>query len=138
MIQTKRTLGTIATLIVTLLSIPLIASAVPHNPSTCSQFRNSSNSCFMDYDGSIRGYCEVCREGASCFMGLEGTEQAACEAYREDESCFMAFDGSDRGWCKVLKESASCDQALEGIDRDNCERGFFPLRHREWIFFWRN
>jgi hypothetical protein len=155
----KLALGTVGASITIVMLSAQIAAAVPYNPSTCSQFRNSSTSCFMDYDGAMRGYCEVCREGASCFMALDGTERAACEAYREDNSCFMAldgteraaceayrednscfmaFNGSDRGWCKVLKESASCDQALSGVDRENCERGFFPLRHREWLFFWGN
>lgn len=101
----------------------------------CRHFddRASNRSCFMEFDGQERAFCQVCTEGKSCFMAFDGRTRAFCEAYKENRSCFMAFDGEDRGWCEVLKEGKSCFMALDGRAREACDRGFVPREHRFWI-----
>ncbi|WP_157684699.1 hypothetical protein [Bdellovibrio bacteriovorus] len=101
---------------------------------TCSDDRNQSGSCFIQYNGVERGRCEVCREGKSCFMALDGRERELCEAYAGGKSCFMATNNSvDRGWCEHLKEGKSCFMALNGEERERCERGHTPRSHAYWV-----
>jgi hypothetical protein len=116
-------------ILVGLLAFPFFARAWD---STCSDMKNSSQSCFMEYNGIMEKRCEVCREGKSCFMALDGVEEKMCEAYVENKSCFMALDDADRGWCEVLKEGKSCFMALDGEQRNLCEQGMFPVAHVFW------
>src|SRR5438128_574056 len=77
---------------------------------TCNSMRAPKTSCFMDYNGPMRGKCQVCVEHESCFMSLNGPDQGLCQAYRENASCFMALNGTDRAWCEVLKEGKACSE----------------------------
>ena len=124
--------------IITALSfLLLIISSVEARPYyNCSSFKNSSRSCFMEFNNlGQRGRCSVCRENRSCFMGLNNQrDRNFCKAYIEGRSCFMAMNNSnDRGWCQVIKEGKSCFMALNGKERERCEEGFRPPRlHRFW------
>jgi len=102
---------------------------------SCSSFKNSQRSCFMDFDGKLRQLCEVCRENRSCFLTFDNaTDRGLCEAYHEGRSCFMAInDARNRGWCEHIKEGKSCFMALDEPDRDACERGLIPNEHAFWI-----
>jgi hypothetical protein len=102
------------------------------NPSTCSGFKASSGSCFLEYKGLREQRCEVCREHKSCFLTLSGLELGLCDAYVGGKSCFLALQGSDESWCEVIKEGKSCFLAFNGTDRDRCDQGDFPSEHLFW------
>lgn len=117
----------------------LLALAISFgNPAfarTCSEDRNQSGSCFIQYDGPARGRCQVCRENKSCFIALDGRDRELCQAYVEGRSCFIATNNStDRGWCEHLKEGKSCFMALDGAEREKCENGRIPHSHAYWIY----
>ncbi len=105
-----------------------------HAYASCRDLAGSNRSCFLEFDGPMRGRCEVCREGQSCFLALNGRDRDLCQAYVEDKSCFLALNGTDRAWCEVLKEGKSCFFAFNGSEREDCERGYSPWSHE----FWRN
>ncbi len=106
------------------------------NRSKCSDFKNSKENCFTNYEGEKRELCQACREGSSCFMALRDKKrQGLCSVYKEKSSCFMALNSfkTDYGWCQHLAERKSCIESLDGTEREKCERGQIPSDHYFWI-----
>lgn len=105
--------------------------------SKCSDFKTETQTCFISYEGEMRGQCEVCHEDRSCFISLEGKARSLCEAYKENKSCFVAFNNAvDRSWCEHFRDKKPCDEAFSlsfKAERGRCARGEIPRDHYFWL-----
>ncbi len=102
---------------------------------SCSEFKDRS--CNGVY-GDDKKFCQLCKNEKSCFMDFSGLEKDFCEAYWDDRPCMIAFDSKiDRGWCENIKENKNCFMAFDGDARKACEDGMVPGLHLRWLSYYK-